>query len=250
MPEEAVHVTSDTGRSAVFRFLALIALILALLVLHRPDAITKPQFWAEDGVVYFLGQITSSGIGIVFQPYAGYLQIAPPAAGPRTALRDLVHLPDSCTSSRAGTDVFPPALFPRRRRERRETTFQSWLSERLRPLTRTMDWLITGPLVFSERLSRPGDEVGRTCIYEILSRQASGRLGTLEGWDPILSAYRERLSRTQRRIDNALPTMHNVENPTMNQINCGEFAMRRIRRPNVIAASPMRVNRTARAPRT
>ena len=33
------------------------------------------------------------------------------------------------------------------------------LSERLRALTRTMDWLITGPLVFSERLSRPADEV-------------------------------------------------------------------------------------------
>ena len=33
------------------------------------------------------------------------------------------------------------------------------LSERLRALTRTMDWLITGPLVFSERLSQPADEV-------------------------------------------------------------------------------------------
>ena len=32
------------------------------------------------------------------------------------------------------------------------------LSERLRPLTRTMDWLITGPLVFSERLSPPADQ--------------------------------------------------------------------------------------------
>ncbi len=33
------------------------------------------------------------------------------------------------------------------------------LSERLRPLARTMDWLVTGPLVFSERLRQPGDEV-------------------------------------------------------------------------------------------
>jgi hypothetical protein len=29
------------------------------------------------------------------------------------------------------------------------------LAERLRPLTRTMDWLVTGPLVFSEHLSQP-----------------------------------------------------------------------------------------------
>jgi hypothetical protein len=33
------------------------------------------------------------------------------------------------------------------------------LSERLRALTRTMGWLITGPLVLSERLSQPADEV-------------------------------------------------------------------------------------------
>lgn len=32
------------------------------------------------------------------------------------------------------------------------------LSERLRPLTRTMEWLVTGPLVFSERLSRRAGE--------------------------------------------------------------------------------------------
>jgi menaquinone-9 beta-reductase len=44
------------------------------------------------------------------------------------------------------------------------------LSERLRPLTRTMNWLVTGPLVFSERLSqsagedvyRAGDSLGFT----------------------------------------------------------------------------------------
>jgi menaquinone-9 beta-reductase len=32
------------------------------------------------------------------------------------------------------------------------------LAERLRPLTRTMDWLVTGPLVFSERLSQPAGQ--------------------------------------------------------------------------------------------
>jgi len=33
------------------------------------------------------------------------------------------------------------------------------LSERLRPLTRTMNWLITGPLVFSQQFSPPTDQV-------------------------------------------------------------------------------------------
>jgi hypothetical protein len=32
------------------------------------------------------------------------------------------------------------------------------LAERLRPLTPTMDWFVTGPLVFSERLSQPADQ--------------------------------------------------------------------------------------------
>jgi hypothetical protein len=32
------------------------------------------------------------------------------------------------------------------------------LSARLRPLSRTMDWLVTGPLVFSERLRQPADQ--------------------------------------------------------------------------------------------
>ena len=62
--------------------------------------------------------------------------------------------------------------------------------------------------------------------------------------------YPERLRRIQRMTDSVLPIMHNAENPTMNQVNSGEFAMRRIRRPNQMAASPMRVNRTARAPKT
>lgn len=32
------------------------------------------------------------------------------------------------------------------------------LAERLRPLDRSIDWLVTGPLVFSERLSQPSDQ--------------------------------------------------------------------------------------------
>ena len=32
------------------------------------------------------------------------------------------------------------------------------LSDRLRPLTRTMDWLVSGPLVFSEWFSQPADQ--------------------------------------------------------------------------------------------
>src|SRR5450759_765911 len=41
------------------------------------------------------------------------------------------------------------------------------LSERLRPLSRTMDWLVTGPLVFSERLRQPADQaVYRSAVHQ------------------------------------------------------------------------------------
>lgn len=62
--------------------------------------------------------------------------------------------------------------------------------------------------------------------------------------------YLGRLRRIQRMIDSVLPIMHSAENPTMNQVISGKFAMPRIRRPNQMATSPMRVNRTVRKPKT
>src|ERR1700682_668914 len=60
----------------------------------------------------------------------------------------------------------------------------------------------------------------------------------------------ERLRRTQRMIDAMLPMTHNVVNPSMNQANCCEFAIRRISRFSQIAASPTKENRTTLAPKT
>jgi hypothetical protein len=60
----------------------------------------------------------------------------------------------------------------------------------------------------------------------------------------------ERLWRTQRMIDAMLPMTHNAVNPSMNQANSDEFAIRRISRFSQIAPSPTKENRTARAPKT
>ena len=51
-------------------------------------------------------------------------------------------------------------------------------------------------------------------------------------------------------IDIVLPTKHSVANPATNQINSAVFAIRRMRGPNRIAASPIIENRTVRAPKT
>jgi hypothetical protein len=47
-----------------------------LLWLRAPDAFYAPQFWAEDGTLFWLGQYTE-GWHAFFTPYAGYLQTAP-----------------------------------------------------------------------------------------------------------------------------------------------------------------------------
>ncbi len=45
------------------------------LFLRRPDAILNPQFWAEDGAVFFKQNFESGPL--FFTPYAGYLHLIP-----------------------------------------------------------------------------------------------------------------------------------------------------------------------------
>jgi hypothetical protein len=54
----------------------LFAIAFALLVLKSPDALTLPQFWAEDGAIFFQQQLDSSW-PLLLTPYAGYLHTAP-----------------------------------------------------------------------------------------------------------------------------------------------------------------------------
>lgn len=50
--------------------------LTALIVVRRPDALLKPQLWAEDGSVFLLGQ-DAHGFTAVLQPYMGYLHALP-----------------------------------------------------------------------------------------------------------------------------------------------------------------------------
>ena len=52
------------------------AVSAALLVLKAPDAFLHPQFWAEDGLVFFAQQHRHGG-PLLFSPYAGYLTLIP-----------------------------------------------------------------------------------------------------------------------------------------------------------------------------
>lgn len=54
------------------------AFLAGVLVLaaKAPDALRTPQFWAEDGVVFFVPQHASS-VPLLFEPHAGYLHFLP-----------------------------------------------------------------------------------------------------------------------------------------------------------------------------
>jgi hypothetical protein len=64
------------GRSAG-RPIACLVLCLAALIARRPDALCLPQFWAEDGPVFFQPAFDGRGAAALLEPYAGYLHLFP-----------------------------------------------------------------------------------------------------------------------------------------------------------------------------
>jgi hypothetical protein len=57
--------------------IAIPCILTAMLLLARaPDAFLKPQFWAEDGAIFFAQQYTQ-GAWAILKPHAGYLHLVP-----------------------------------------------------------------------------------------------------------------------------------------------------------------------------
>jgi hypothetical protein len=54
------------------RYLVLAAVLAVVLVLRRPDAILNPQFWAEDGRIYFSEQLTLGFWSALLKGYKGF----------------------------------------------------------------------------------------------------------------------------------------------------------------------------------
>src|SRR5437773_11818368 len=50
---------------------------MTIVVSRRPDAVSNPQFWAEDGKFWYADAYNTGGIGIFLQPYYGYLHLVP-----------------------------------------------------------------------------------------------------------------------------------------------------------------------------
>jgi hypothetical protein len=60
----------------VSRFLVLASIIVVLFVLRRPDSVLNPQFWGEDGLVYF-SQAFVDGPSSLFHSYNGAVWALP-----------------------------------------------------------------------------------------------------------------------------------------------------------------------------
>jgi hypothetical protein len=67
---EKNEVTLNTGRRF---YVILFVVAVAIIVLRRPDAFLNPQFWAEDGKIFYQDAYNRGILTALFLPYAGYL---------------------------------------------------------------------------------------------------------------------------------------------------------------------------------
>ncbi|MCG6203630.1 hypothetical protein LPW26_03180 [Rhodopseudomonas sp. HC1] len=72
---------------------AVIVAALALLAVRTPDAFLNPQFWAEDGVIFWQQMADHGGWAAVQMPYAGYLHAAPRLTALVASLFDPAYAP-------------------------------------------------------------------------------------------------------------------------------------------------------------
>lgn len=69
---------------------AMFAVGVGVVIWRRPDAVTYPQFWAEDGHVWF-ADAYNMGLASLSRSYAGYLQTLPRLVALPAAHLTLVH---------------------------------------------------------------------------------------------------------------------------------------------------------------
>jgi hypothetical protein len=64
------------SRRWLLRYLGVAALLAAIIVARRPDAVTNPQFWAEDGYVFFYENLTLGFPRALAKMYLGFPYLA------------------------------------------------------------------------------------------------------------------------------------------------------------------------------
>ena len=91
-------------------WMLLFAVVLTVLFFRQPGALRHPDFYAEDGAIFFKQQYEEGLIHVLFAKYAGYLHLAPRLIAALTSFFPLEHVPRIyaaiCLVLAAGSLVF------------------------------------------------------------------------------------------------------------------------------------------------
>jgi hypothetical protein len=73
----AISSHHPSGRRLLYVYIIMFLVAFIIIISRRPDAILNPQFWAEDGTVFYAQAYNSGSLNSLFSPYAGYLHAVP-----------------------------------------------------------------------------------------------------------------------------------------------------------------------------
>ncbi|MBD2683011.1 MULTISPECIES: hypothetical protein [Nostoc] len=73
----AISSHHPSGRRLLYVHIIMFVLAFLVIISRRPDAILNPQFWAEDGTVFYAQAYNDGSLNSLFLPYAGYLHALP-----------------------------------------------------------------------------------------------------------------------------------------------------------------------------
>jgi hypothetical protein len=83
---------------------------LAIVFARRPDALLNPQFFAEDGKIWFADAYNSGWLATLFKPHAGYLQTFPRLIAGLALLVPLQFAPFLMNACGAAIQVLPAMI--------------------------------------------------------------------------------------------------------------------------------------------
>jgi hypothetical protein len=63
--------------TASTRRIVIAVAVVALIAIRKSDSLLNPQFWAEDGALFFIEVERYGGWGLLLRPYEGYLHFLP-----------------------------------------------------------------------------------------------------------------------------------------------------------------------------
>lgn len=72
-----IYSHNPKGRTLLYIHIIMFLLAFVLIISRRPDAILNPQFWAEDGSVFYAHAYNNGIVNSLLLPYAGYLHAVP-----------------------------------------------------------------------------------------------------------------------------------------------------------------------------